>query len=643
MAQTDKRIRIVDPAGRPGLDAALAEAAGEFCLPLAAHDHLSPHALLLIAGEIQKDPDAAWIYWDHDIEDAAGYRHTPQLCCPPNFDLELSSGYMSEHACWRMRHVRDAGGFGDDAAGAAVFRLGLALLDWTDRRSVRHIPQILTHRGRLTDPNRGTRRLRILSEHSRSQFPGARAELLDDLATCRIRYPLPVQPPRVSIIIATRDRLDLLRHCIESLIHRTTYPDYEILVIDNGSSEPDMLEFLESASASGRMRVLRDEFVQLVGVEQSRAREAEGEILCLLNNDTEVRSPDWLEEMVSHVLRTEVGIVGAALSYPDGSVQHAGVVIDWVAGRTRCLPFHAFKQRGWSHPRHRSVQNFGAVTGACIVLRRQTFEAVGGLRARHLPVGFNDVDLCLRITEELDLRVVWTPFARLMHKQSASREMDSDETRIARARERSNFSARWFDAALDDPAASPDAYGEDTPPLGALPRGTLRATFRRLRSPRLAFVHIPKTAGVTLQVTLNHEYPGHGLLILSARRGDDEKLLELPDVAPGDDVSMLQRAQEVLAGFGFVGRQEALQEHLALLGGALGWSERLVGRLNEGTQRLSPPAREALSAIREYNRLDQLLYDWVAAMPNGLLLHSELLVGGDHGTPPQASGEARRH
>lgn len=753
-ARADQRIQVVPAAARSGRSATLSQAHGEFWMHLADRDRLAPYALMFIADEIRRDPEICWLYWDCEFDGSE--RVSPTFRCPPNFDLELSTGFMSENACWRRRDVMELGDFDFAANEAELFRVGLRLLESCDRRNIRYIPHLLTRRNGASERGREEARVRILAEHLRSRGVDAGWELLDARETCRIRYPLPLPRPRVSIVIASRDRLDLLQPCIESL-QLTTYPNFEIIVVDNGSHDPEVLKYLESQVSSGIITVIRDDGpFNWSALNNLGARSGSGDVLCLLNNDTEVLTPDWLDEMVSQAVRPEVGIVGAALQYPDGGVQHAGIVMDWTPSRAQIGPFHAFKGRDWAHPRLHVVQNVLAVTGACMVVRRAVFETVGGLDATNLAIAYNDVDLCLRIAEQ-NLRVVWTPFARFIHKESASRTDFASETQVQRAQERSYFGARWYDAAADDPGASPVVYGEGAPPLAVVPRATARSTFRRQYSPRLAFVHIPKTAGLSLRLALNHEYPGDRLLILSARsilgcydgdrlqleiarrrarradvllghisagyaqivgvpaveatilrdpvkrtishythlvtesvspladspladvpvdvlvrkgvipgnlmlrrilgqpsepaswveierserawgasfcgfglpsriwHGEWDALLDAEDVPPDEDESLVARAQEVLAGFAFVGRQEAFQEHLGRLGDALGWTERLAPRRNEGARFLSSPTPRALQVIAEYNRLDQLIYDWVAATPDGLLLNTELL------------------
>lgn len=257
-----------------------------------------------------------------------------------------------------------------------------------------------------------------------------------------IRFDLP-EKKRVSIIIPTRDHMEDLRKCIESIFAKTTYPDYEIVIVDNGTSEPSAIEYLKEISRSSRVRVIDAamlfNFSKLVnlGVEA-----ATGEYVLLLNNDTEVITPEWLEEMVAFARLPEVGAVGAKLYYPDNTIQHAGVILGMggIAG-------HAFV----NHPREDPgvmgrmivAHEYSAVTGACLMVRREVYREVGGFETEGLAVAFNDVDFCMRL-REAGYHNVWTPFAELYHYESKSRGNDLDPDKIERFTAECNFfSARW--------------------------------------------------------------------------------------------------------------------------------------------------------------------------------------------------------
>jgi len=231
-----------------------------------------------------------------------------------------------------------------------------------------------------------------------------------------VRYRLRGEP-RVSIVIATRDKVHLLSQCIGSIETKTRYGCYEIIVVDNGSRDPESLAYLRSIAAKHRVYAYPGKF-NFSAINNFGAGHALGEQLLFLNNDVEVITPDWLEAMLEHAQRADVGAVGAKLLYPDGRIQHAGVVVglNGAAGNVfRFAP--AEDERG---PRLCDVvRNCSAVTAACLMIPRRVFEDARGFDER-LPVAFQDVDLCLRIRREGRL-VVYTPFALLYHYEGASR------------------------------------------------------------------------------------------------------------------------------------------------------------------------------------------------------------------------------
>src|SRR5690606_41178931 len=234
----------------------------------------------------------------------------------------------------------------------------------------------------------------------------------------------------MSLLTPTRDRADLLHTCVESLPARTDYPAFEVVVIDNGSSEPDALAYLAQLHDRDGVRVLRyDAPFNYSAINNWAAAQCTGEVIGLVNNDIEVISRDWLREMVSHAVRPEIGAVGAMLYYPDDRIQHAGVVLG-IHG----VAAHVYSGMPRGYPGHggraRVAQQLSAVTGACLVVRREAYERVGGLD-ESLQVAFNDIDFCLRL-RQAGYRNLWTPFAELHHHESASRGTEDSPGKRAR-------------------------------------------------------------------------------------------------------------------------------------------------------------------------------------------------------------------
>jgi GT2 family glycosyltransferase len=278
----------------------------------------------------------------------------------------------------------------------------------------------------------------------------------------RVRYPLPQMQPKVSLIVPTRDGLHLLRQCVDSILSRTTYKNYEIVIVDNQSADQATHDYFDEISRHPKVTVLRyDEPFNYSALNNFAASQTSGELLGLINNDIEVITPDWLEEMVGHALRPDVGAVGAMLYYPDNTIQHAGVVlgVHGVAAHAYCG-----KPRGFPGQMGRAllVQQLSAVTAACLVVRRAVFDEIGGLNEA-LQVAFNDIDFCLRLVSK-GYRNIWTPFAELYHHESATRGYeDSQEKRRRFQGEVDYMMAKWASVLVHDPAYSPNLTLNGTP------------------------------------------------------------------------------------------------------------------------------------------------------------------------------------
>jgi GT2 family glycosyltransferase len=263
--------------------------------------------------------------------------------------------------------------------------------------------------------------------------------------------------PRVTVIVPTRNRVDLLSVCIDGLT-RTDYPDMEIIVVDNGSDDPATLDYLARLDPV-HIRVLRDDGPFNFSALNNRAAAlATGELLCLLNNDIEVLDSDWLAIMAKQALRPEVGAVGARLLYPNGRIQHAGVVTGICGGAAHAHRLLRPQEEGYFY-RHALPQFVSAVTAACLVLRRESFEAIGGLDETNFAVAFNDVDLCLRLNAE-GWQSFYEPRATLVHHESVSRGFDRDPIGAARmAGEIAALQERWRTHEETDPFHHPQLSG----------------------------------------------------------------------------------------------------------------------------------------------------------------------------------------
>ncbi|MDP9100402.1 MAG: glycosyltransferase [Verrucomicrobiota bacterium] len=432
-AATDARIKVTFREKNGHISAcsnsALELATGDWCGLLDQDDAFAEHALAWVALETERHPDAGLIYSDEDKIDEDGLRSNPFFKPDWNPELFLGQNYINHLGCYRTDVLREINGFREGFEGSQDYDLALRCIDQLRPEQVRHIPRILYHwrmvGGSLAaipdaKPYAKEAARRAIADHCKRQgMPGKVVPCPENAESHRVIHALPQPAPLVSIIIPTRDRAELLKRCVESIQERTDYNPFEIIIVDNGSIEPETLAFFRAIEQRDvRVNAERGAF-NYSRLNNRAATEARGDILVFLNNDTEIDDAGWLTEMVSHAARTEVGAVGARLWYPDGTLQHGGVVLGLggVAG-------HAFPHIPRGHPgyfnRAMLQQNSSAVTGACLAVRKTVFEELGGFDEENLGVTFNDIDFCLRLTQR-GYRVVWTPYANLIHHESASR------------------------------------------------------------------------------------------------------------------------------------------------------------------------------------------------------------------------------
>ena len=532
-AARDARIRVTfrDVNGHisAASNTALEMAQGEFCLLLDHDDRLAAHALFVVAGEILRDGRLEWIYYDLDNIDEQGQRYSPHFKSGPNPDLFLGVNFMAAHATYLTERLKSVGGFRLGYEGSQDHDLGLRVLESIGHSQISHIPHILYHwrahsqsvaANFLQKPYAYASGVRAVSDYLQRRGVQAKVEILHHVSGYRIRYPLPDPAPLVSIIIPTRDRLDLLRRCIGSILHKTRYPNYEILLIDNQSNLPETLRYFEYLTDTGIAHIIHyDHPFNWSGLNNIGVQRAKGEVICLLNNDTEVITESWLDEMVSHAVRPEIGIVGAALWHYDNMMQHGGVVMGF-SGVAAHL-FNGLHRRKIHTYRAHITQNFSAVTGACMTMRKSVYTAVEGMNERYLPVAFNDVDFCLRVQSQLNLRVLWTPFAELYHHEQASRgKAITDPDQTQRHREVAYINTHWLSNIENDVYFSPNLALDPSYKRADPPRILLRKSIRAYHfsdQPKLAFMHIPKTAGVALRKAIKSEYPDTALLVVSGK------------------------------------------------------------------------------------------------------------------------------
>ena len=260
----------------------------------------------------------------------------------------------------------------------------------------------------------------------------------------------------VSLIIPTKNGLHLLRKCVEGILEKTTYPNYEILIVNNGSDDPTILQYLDKLQIDNRVRVVHDDRpFNYSALNNAAVKLANGTVVGLLNNDLEVISPDWLSEMVSIAMQPGIGAVGAKLWYPNETLQHGGVLLG-IGGVANHAHLNILRNMHGYFARASLAQSFSAVTAACLVIQKKIYDQVDGLNETDLQIAFNDVDFCLRIREK-GYRNVWTPYAELYHHESATRGYEDTPEKQARfAKEVQYMQECWSELLLNDPAYSPN-------------------------------------------------------------------------------------------------------------------------------------------------------------------------------------------
>jgi glycosyltransferase involved in cell wall biosynthesis len=467
-AKTDSRIKFVIRKVNGHISAAsnsaLELATGNWIALLDHDDLLHPSAFFWVADCINRSPHVRLIYSDEDKISESGIRMAPYFKTNWNRDLFYSHNMICHLGVYSKKLVEEIGGFREGFEGAQDYDLALRCIERLNvDREIQHIPKVLYHwrvhqQSTAKDANAKPYAMiageRALNEHfQRSSFSG-RIELTGH--GYRAFYDLPKPAPLVSLIIPTRNGLHFLRKCIESIISKTDYPNYEIVIVDNGSDDPDTLHYLSELKEIVNIQIIRDDSpFNYSALNNLGVSAAKGKVIGLINNDIEVISSNWLSEMVGHVMRSDVGAVGAKLLFGNGTLQHAGVILGiggWAGHLHKGFPRYSDGYAG----RASLTSEFSAVTGACLLIRAEIYNQLGGLNDVDLKVACNDVDLCLRI-RALGLRIVWTPYAELFHHESATRGYEDDPVKKARfAQEVSYMRDKWGEIFENDPMYSPN-------------------------------------------------------------------------------------------------------------------------------------------------------------------------------------------
>jgi GT2 family glycosyltransferase len=462
-AAQDPRIRVFLSELEDGVAAAanraLAMARGELVALLGAQDEFREDALLLAAAEIVANPATCMLYSDECQIDGGGIPQGAHFKPGWNSELLLGQNYVGDLLVARADRVRAIGGFRPAFQGGHAHDLVLRLSTVCPRNRIAHLPYLLYRRRTAQSPPAPSEmeagRLAV-QDHLRSSGRPADVSLGPAPFTYRVQLPDPDPQPLVSVIIPTRNAFALLKRCVEGLLQKTEYKSFELLVVDNQTDEPQARDYLQLCRARPNFRVLTyDKPFNYSAINNFAAGQARGEFLCLLNNDTEVINPGWLNALVAWGTQPGIGAVGAKLLYPDGAIQHAGITLGIMG-----LAGHPHKTFPDGRPgyfgRLAVAHEVGAVTGACLLVRKATYWAVGGLNEEYLAVAYNDVDFCLKLRAR-GLRNIWTPQAVLYHHESKSRSSDVTGKRRARfEQEAAYILATWGDKLSEDPTYNPN-------------------------------------------------------------------------------------------------------------------------------------------------------------------------------------------
>ncbi len=423
-----------------------------FVVPIDHDGAFSRGAIERLALALLADPEMAAVYADSDVLDSNGNRVEPRL--KPIWDKELlwCTDYIRAPLMVRWR-AEFAEALNLPAAHQKpAYAIAVTAIELCRRKHLGHLAEILFHEAPTSAPKPEID-IRILDGYLKAADRRSSPALRHDGILC-VDWPVD-RPPRVSIIIPSKDNPGLLRNCIESIRAKTTGIKPEIVVADNGSVRPDTKAYLGEIAASGDAKVISCPGpFNFSKINNEARRHATGDVLVLLNDDTQVISPDWLVELAGLALRPDVGAIGGLLLYPDGTIQHGGVLLG-IGGATAD---HAFRYMPGDSPGYidllRCRREICAVTGACLAVSAEHFDLVGGLDET-LQVTLNDIDFCLRLRAR-GLINIWTPWAVLEHWESKSRGIDYTESALQRqAGEVRIFSERWGELLARDPTYHP--------------------------------------------------------------------------------------------------------------------------------------------------------------------------------------------
>lgn len=408
----------------------------------------------ILRNTLKQNPLAVITYADSDCLNDNGDRIRPFFKKDWDLDMFFSIDYITIDCIyseeWYFEHQVIFNQMGKHAALTY-------LLPKLRPTQILHIPKVLFHHNDKINENfsiiHQKRKVALLTLAKEMNFHVGDGLLKNSY---RITYPLPGPAPLVTLLIPTRDNLDVLVPCVQSILDKTAYTHYEILILDNQSRQPETLRWFAEIRQDFQVTVIPyNHPFNYSSINNFGVQHAKGNIIGLINNDIEVISSDWLTEMVSHACRSEIGCVGAKLYYSNGQIQHAGIILS-----EHNIAMHGHRyfdaDADGYQGRLKLVQNYSAVTGACLLVRKEIYEQVGGLNEEHLAVAYNDVDFCLKV-REAGYRNLWTPYAELYHHESMSRGSDDTPKKRKRLKKEAAYMRkRWGKELANDPCYNPN-------------------------------------------------------------------------------------------------------------------------------------------------------------------------------------------
>ena len=439
-AGRDPRIRVknLENQGIAGnSNAALAMAKGDYVGFLDHDDLLAPNALYEAAAYLEKYPQTDMLYTDEDkVTEDLSVHFQPHLKPDFNLDLLRSNNYICHFLIVKRTLALRAGEFRQEYEGAQDYDFVLRCADQACR--IGHVPEILYHwrTSRSSTADNPASKMyaydagkRAIEAHLQRRGEKGEVSLKKDLGFYRVVYPVKKQE-RISVVIPSKDQWETLKACLDSIREKTTYPDYEIIVVENNSREPETFAYYKTIDGKDNIRVITwDKPFNYSAINNFGIRHASGQYVICLNNDIQVITGGWMEELLGVCQREEVGVVGAKLYYPDDTIQHAGIVVG-IGGIAGSLFVGMKRERSGYLHKASLMQDLSAVTAACMMVKKKAFEEAGGFEEK-LAVAFNDVDLCLKIREKGYL-VVYDPYVEMYHYESKTRGREDTKEKVRR-------------------------------------------------------------------------------------------------------------------------------------------------------------------------------------------------------------------